>query len=195
MNTKPEVLTRFRQKLESLAPITDDDFQHLAGIMHKKRFKKKEVILKEGQVCKYYYFITRGSIRSFSQDSGKEVNIKFYFEDDIACDFISYRLEEPSHFYMVAMEDCTVYYAAKTESAPIFENTISLHMTLFRFFQDLYFREEDHSNSFKLLSPEERYKYLVENKPQYLQRITFTQLASYLGISRETLNRIRKKIN
>ena len=195
MNTTPEALNRFRKKLESLTPITDDDFQHLAGIMHKKRFKKKEVILKEGQVCKYYYFITRGSIRSFSQDSGKEVNIKFYFEDDIACDFISYRLQEPSRFYLIAMEKCTVYYAAKTESAPIFENTTSLHLTLFRFFQDLYFKEEDHSNSFKLLSPEERYKYLVENKPQYLQRITLTHLSSYMGISRETLNRIRKKIN
>ena len=195
MNTKPEVLTRFRQKLESLAPITDDDFQHLAGIMHKKRFKKKEVILKEGQVCKYYYFITRGSIRSFSQDSGKEVNIKFYFEDEIACDFVSYRLEVPSHFQMVAMEDCIVYYAAKSDSNPIFQSTMTLHLTLFRFFQDLYFKEEEHANSFKLLSPEERYQYLLENNPQYLQRIPFVHLSSYLGISRETLHRIRKKIS
>ena len=195
MNTKPEVLTRFRQKLESLAPITDDDFQHLAGIMHKKRFKKKEVILKEGQVCKYYYFILSGCIRSFSLEHGREVNIKFYFEDDLACDFVSYRLEQPSHFNMIAMEDCIVYYAAKTESNPIFQNTMALHMTLFRFFQDLYFKEEEHSNSFKLLSPEERYQYLLENNPQYLQRIPLVHLSSYLGISRETLNRIRKKIS
>lgn len=195
MNTAPEALARFRKKLESLAPISDDDFQQVADIMHEKHFSKREVLLKEGQVCKHYYFILSGCIRSFSLENGKEVNIKFYFEDDIACDFISYRLQEPSHFYMVAVEDCTLYYAAKTEATPVFENTPSLHTTLFRFFQELYFKEEEHSNSFKLLSPEERYQYLVDNKPQYLQRITFTQLSSYLGISRETLNRIRKKIN
>ena len=47
----------------------------------EKCFNKGEVILKEGQVCKYYYFITRGCIRSFSQNNGREVNVKFYFED------------------------------------------------------------------------------------------------------------------
>ena len=111
------------------------------------------------------------------------------------CDFVSYRLEEPSHFNMIAMEDCIVYSAAKTDSYPIFQSTMTLHMTLFRFFQDLYFKEEEHSNNFKLLSPEERYQFLLENNPQYLQRIPLVHLSSYLGISRETLNRIRKKIS
>ena len=119
--------------------------------------------------------------------------MKFYFEDDIACDFVSYRLQEPSRFYLIAMEKCTVYYAAKTESAPIFENTTSLHLTLFRFFQDLYLKEEEHSNGFKLLSPDERYNYLLENKPEYLKRIPLVYLASYMGISRETLTRIRNR--
>jgi len=195
MNTTPDALTRFRNKLGTLTPITDDDFQRVAAIMHEKYYNKGEVILKEGQVCKYYYFILSGCIRSFSLEHGREVNIKFYFEDDLACDFVSYRLEQPSHFNMIAMEDCIVYYAAKTESNPIFQNTMALHMTLFRFFQDLYFKEEEHSNSFKLLSPEERYQYLLENNPQYLQRIPFVHLSSYLGISRETLHRIRKKIS
>lgn len=193
MNTAPEALTRFRKKLEALAPLSDDDFQQLADIMHEKKITKGEVILKEGQVCKNYYFILSGSIRIFGLENGKEVNVKFYFEDDIACDFLSYRLQEASQFYMIAMEESTVYYAAKTEAKPLFENTLSLHTILFRFFQDLYFKEEEHSNSFKLLTPEERYQYLVDHKPQYLQRVTFTQLSSYLGISRKTLNRIRKK--
>ena len=193
MNTAPEALTRFRKKLEALAPVSDDDFQQLADIMHEKKITKGEVVLKEGQVCKNYYFILSGGIRIFGLENGKEVNVKFYFEDDIACDFLSYRLQEASQFYMVAMEESTVYYAAKTEATPLFENTLSLHTILFRFFQDLYFKEEEHSNSFKLLTPEERYQYLVDHKPQYLQRITFTQLSSYLGISRKTLNRIRKK--
>jgi hypothetical protein len=63
-------------------------------------------------------------------------------------------------------------------------------MVLFRFFQRLYLEEEEHSNSFKLLSPEERYNFLLENKPRYLRRIPLTHLASYLGISRETLTRV-----
>ena len=186
-------LSRFRKKMEAFVPIPDDDFQQLAQIMHEKHFNKGDVILKEGQVCKYFYFIVSGCIRSFGLENGRDVNVKFYFEDDIACDFISFRRQEPSQFFLVAVEDCIVYCATKTEAEPIFRNTASLHLNLFRFFQELYLKEEEHSNNLKILSPPGRYEFLLENYPQYLQRIPLVHLASYLGISRETLSRIRNK--
>ena len=139
-------LARYRKKLESLAPISDDDFRNLAGTLREKHFNRGEVLLKEGQVSREYYFIISGCIRSFGLEDGREVNVKFYFEDDTACDFASFRSEQPSHFYLVAMEDTVVFHATKTEAGPVFENGVSLHMLLFRFFQDLYLKEEEHSN-------------------------------------------------
>jgi len=195
MDTRNEALARFRKKLESFAPLSDDDFRPFSTIMHEKSFNKGEVILREGQVCKNYYFILQGCIRSFGLEDGREVNVKFYFEDDIASNFLSFRQEEPSQFYLVAMEDCNTYYSTKIEALPIFQDTQALHILLFRLFQDLFFKEEEHANSFKLLSPEERYQFLLEQKPQYLQRIPLTHLASYLAISRETLTRIRRTIS
>lgn len=190
----PGALDRFRKKLESFAPVSDDDFQHLAEMMHEKHFNKGEVLLREGQVCKEYYFIFKGCIRSFGLENGREINVKFFFEDDTACSFISFRSQEPSLFYLVAMEDSVVYYSSKAEATLVFDKSASLQTLLFRFFQQLFFNEEQHSNSFKLLSPEERYHFLLERKPQYLQRIPLVHLVSYLGISRETLTRIRKTI-
>jgi CRP-like cAMP-binding protein len=189
----PGALDRFRKKLESFAPVSDDDFQHIAAMMHEKHFNRGEVILREGQVCKEYYFIFKGCIRSFGLEDGKEKNVKFFFEDDTACSFASFRNQEPSPFYLIAMEDSVVYYSTKAEATPVFDKGASLQTLLFRFFQQLYFNEEQHSNSFKLMSPEERYNFLLEHKPEYLQRIPVMHLASYLGISRETLTRIRKK--
>jgi CRP-like cAMP-binding protein len=93
------------------------------------------------------------------------------------------------------MEDTITYCAAKKDAVPVFQNSTSWVMILFRFFQQLYLEEEAHSNTFKLLSPEERYQYVLEHKPNYLQRIPLVHLASYLGMSRETLTRIRKKIS
>lgn len=193
MNSTNEELNRFRKKMEAFVPIPDDDFQQLADIMQEKHFKKGDVILKEGQVCKYFYFIISGCIRSFGLENGRDMNVEFYFEDDIACDFISFRKQEPSQLFLVAMEDCTVYCGSKTEAEPIFKDTASLHLNLFRFFQELYIKEEEHSNNLKILSPPERYEFLLENHPQYLQRVPLVHLASYLGISRETLSRIRNK--
>ena len=181
--------------MESFAPISDADFLLIANTLHEKQFDKGEVLLKEGQVCKHYYFILSGCIRRFGLENGREINVKFYFEDDLVSDFVSFRNEKPSQFYFVALEDTDVYCAAKAEAVPIFQASSSLHFLLFRIFQDLFFKEEEHSNSFKLLSPEERYQFLMDNKPEYLQRIPLIYLASYLGISRETLTRIRKKIS
>jgi CRP-like cAMP-binding protein len=192
INNIPGALDRFRKKLESFAPIRADEFRCLAEMMHEKHFSKGEVLLREGQVCKEYYFIFQGCIRSFSLEKGREVNVGFYFEDDTACSFASFRSREPSKYWLVAMEDCVVYYSTKAEAMPVFEGA-SLQMLLFRFFQELFLNEEEQSNSFKLLSPEERYHFLLEHKPQYLQRIPLMHLASYLGTSRKTLARIRKK--
>jgi len=179
--------------MESFAPISDADFQHIPDVMHEKCFHKGEVLLREGQVCNKFYFILDGCIRSFGLENGKEMNVKFYFKDDIACDFKSFRSEKPSPFYLIAMEDVTVYYGNKVEVTPLFQGGSSWHMVLFRLFQRLYLEEEEHSNSFKLLTPEERYHFLLENRPEYLKRIPLVHLASYLGISRETLTRIRQR--
>jgi CRP-like cAMP-binding protein len=184
-------LERFRKTLESFTSFSDDDFLLLADMMHEKHFDKGEVLLREGQVCKEFYYILSGCLRSFSLEEGREVNVKFFFEDEFACDFESMREEEPSKFYLVAMEEVTVFYATKTEAVPVMAH---FYTFLFRFFQEQYFKESEHSNSFKLLSPEERYRYLLAHRPNYLQRIPLVHLATYLGMSRETITRIRKKI-
>jgi CRP-like cAMP-binding protein len=194
-NNTQEALERFRKKMESYAPMTDNDFAQLTETLNEKKFDKGEVILREGQVCRQYYFIIRGCIRSFGLENGREINVQFYFEDDLVCDFPSFRYETPSKFYFIAMEDSSVYYANKAEAVDAFGSSTTLQFLLFRLFQTLYFEEETHSNTFKLLSPEERYQFLLEHKTHYIQRIPLILLASYLGISRETLTRIRKKMS
>jgi len=189
-----DALSQNRNKLKSYCPIADDDFERVAKTIHEKHFNKGEVLLREGEVCRAHYFIFRGCIRSFGLEEGREVNVKFFFENDIACDFKSYRFEKPSQFFLVAMEDTDVLYGFKTETVPVLQDDPDLHMLLFRLFQDLFLKEEEHSNSFKLLSPEEHYQYLLKNKPEYLRRIPLIYLASYMGISRETLTRVRREI-
>ena len=193
-NNITEALAQYRKKLESYCPISDEDFERLAKSMREKHFNKGEVLLREGEVCRAHYFIFRGCIRSFGLEEGREVNVKFYFENDIACDFKSFRFEKPSQFFFVAMEETDVLYGIKAETVPVFQGAADLQMLLFRLFQDLFLKEEEHSNSFKLLSPEEHYQYLLKNKPEYLRRIPLIYLASYMGISRETLTRVRREI-
>jgi len=192
---KIDALTMYREKMESFAPMSDEEFEQLSEKLREKHFTKGEVLLKEGQVCKEFFFIISGCIRSFSLENGREVNVKFFFETDTACDFASFRSEQPSTYYLIVMENTVAYCGIKSEVVPVFAKEAGLHMVLFRFFQDLYFREEVEANSFKLLSSEERYNFLLEHNPKYLKRIPLVHLASYLGMSRETLTRIRQRIS
>jgi len=180
--------------MDAFGKISEKDFHRFANVIEIKQFEKGQVILKKGQVCMHAYFILSGCMRKFEPEKDKEVSLGFYFENDIASDFFSMRYEVPSKFSIETMEDCRVCCIAKADSASIIQDSKSLNEIMFRFFQDLYFKEEEHCNCFKLMSLEERYQFLLKQKPQYFQRIPLIYLASYLGMSRETLTRIRKKM-
>ena len=113
----------------------------------------------------------------------------------MAADFISLRHQIPSNFFMVALEETAVLYAYKPDYKPILIFSKSMTTLTAEFFAQKFFNEIEHSNTFKLMSPEERYNNLLTKRPKYIQRIPLTYLASYLGMSRKTLSRIRSNTN
>jgi CRP-like cAMP-binding protein len=92
------------------------------------------------------------------------------------------------------MSPGTTLQASRTDYLPLLESNTEFLQAAYRFFQELFFQEEERTNMLRKLTTEERYMYVLENQPHLLQRISLTQLASWLGISRESLSRIRNKI-
>ena len=180
-----------KKNLNNLYPLPDSDFERLANVFHYKKFNKGEVVLQEGKVCRHLWFIVSGCFRIFSVENGVDMNVRFFFEHTVASEFISLRHEIPSHFYIVALEETEVLYSYKPDYKPILSFSKSLLSMTAEFFAFHLFDEIEHSNTFKLMSPEERYNRLLKISPKYIQRIPVTYLASYLGMSRKTLTRIR----
>lgn len=189
-----DALLLFRKTVDDLLPIPDDDFEKLANILKYKKYTKGQVVLQEAKVCRYFWFICKGSFRIYSVENGVQINVNFFFEKNIASDFISLRHGIPSNFFIEAMEDSEVLAACKPDFTPVLNFSNSLIQLSANFFKESYFKELEHSNSFKLLNSEDRYKFLQDTHPKYLQRIPLTYLASYLGMSRKTLSRIRSNI-
>ena len=186
-----EQLAVFRKAINSLQAIPDEDFNLLAGVLHYKKYSKGEVLSKEGQVSKNFWFVLKGCLRIYSVDDNHEVNVSFFFENTLAGDFISLRHQIPSEFFIEAMEETETLVSYRQDYFPVLNFSTSLIQLTGLFFLQKYFGELQHSNSFKLMNPEERYNYLLKNHPKYIQRIPITHLASYLGVSRKTLTRIR----
>ncbi|MBG9377598.1 Crp/Fnr family transcriptional regulator [Panacibacter sp. DH6] len=187
-----EQLHTLRKVMDKIEPVNDDDFNLLIPFIKREKFKRGQVIVHEGTINRYVYFIIKGCVRSHGIEEGREVNLKFYFEENVFADFNSLKNETASAFSFVALESVEVLCISKTDVLPLVLHSDGMTLFSFRFFEQLFIEEELHSNSFKLLTPEQRYHYLEENEPHYLQRIPLTYLASYLGTSRETLNRIRR---
>jgi CRP-like cAMP-binding protein len=190
-----EALKVFKKAIDNISPIPEGDFEQFAHVMHYRKYKKGDVLLREGKICRHFWFILQGCLRIYSLETGMEVNIRFFTEQNIATDFISLRHSIPTHFYIVALEDTEVLYSYKPDYKPLLSLSKPLINLTAEFFAHNLFDEIEHSNSFKLMSPEERYINLMITRPKYFQRIPLTYLASYLGMSRKTLSRIRSNAN
>ena len=129
-NTLQPALNIFRKSLEeNYCSLPDNDFERLANVMHYKKYNKGEVVLQEGKVCRYFWFILKGCFRIFSIENGVDVNVRFFLEHSIASDFISLRHNTPSNFYIVALEDTEVLYSYKPDYKPVFNFSKSLVIT------------------------------------------------------------------
>ncbi|MBS1600647.1 MAG: Crp/Fnr family transcriptional regulator [Bacteroidetes bacterium] len=153
---------------------------------------KGSLLLKERQTCRSIYFIERGQLRTYYNKNGKDININFYFENNFATNLKSLIEESPSAFYIEAMEHTRLWKFDKEQLLRLYGQSKEIESFGRRLLEKLLVKQEEHSNIFKLYSPKERYHYIAKHYPHLLQRVSLSQLSSYLGISRETISRIRR---
>lgn len=179
--------------LRSLAPLSDESWQLLQPALKQKRFSKNECLLKEGEICQSLFFIENGYCRSYYLADGLEKNTGFFFENDIVTNINSFGSGQPSEYFIVAGESLEVIVLDKQrlleagKKAPEIETAGRCCIRLFAA------RQEAFASLFQLYTAKERLACLEERYPFMIQRVPLTQLASFLGVARETLSRIRSR--
>lgn len=179
-------------KINSLFFLPATSLDLLLGEAKPLYVPRGSILLKEGQVCRSIYFIERGQLRTYYNKNGKEININFYFENNFATNLKSFVEENPSAFYIEAMEHTRLWKFDKEQLTRLYGQSKEIESFGRKLLEKLLVKQEEHSNIFKLYSPKERYHYVAKYYPHLLQRVSLSQLSSYLGISRETISRIRR---
>ena len=179
--------------IRSLTSFSDTSWELLQPVLRKKVFKKNELLLKQGQVCNSLFYIDEGYCKSYYEIEGDVKNTGFFFENEIATNIDSFGNGKESVFNIVACEPLTVIIFDKEKLFQIIKQNNEIE-TLGRNCIRLFaIKQEEFSTLFKLYSAQQRLEYLEANHPKVLQRVSLSQLASFLGVARETLSRIRKR--
>jgi CRP-like cAMP-binding protein len=185
--------TLLHKKIASLAEISISSLERLFEIAEQRQLLKGEIFLRKGQVCKKIVFVEKGYLRTFVDKEGIDINTGFTFENNFATNLKSLRTSAPSDTTLQAGEPTKIYEFDKDKLLDLYKVSPEIESFGRRLLEQLLIEQDEHANLFKIYTPTERYHYLQQNHPEILQRVSLTHLASYLGIARETLSRVRKR--
>jgi CRP-like cAMP-binding protein len=154
---------------------------------------RNEMLLTQGNVCRHLYFLDKGAIRGFYNLDGKEITHWFGFEKDFVTSFHSFITGEPAVENLQLMEGCTLWAISKETLTGLFNAHHDIERLVRIAYEKYYIRLEERYVNAQFKSAKERYEELVEQSPHILERVPLGFIASYLGISQETLSRIRSR--
>lgn len=179
--------------IRSLTSFSDKSWELLQSALESRTYRKNELLLQEAEVCTTLFYIVQGYCRSYYEIDGTVKNTAFYFENEIATNLSSFSTGLPSEYHMIACEQLEVVVFHKEILFDLAKECIeieSLGRSCIRLFAQ---KQEELSTIFQLYSAKERLEYVEAKRPEITQRVPLTQIASFLGVTRETLSRIRKK--
>ena len=180
-------------KTSELVTLLDQNFDLLLSAAKQKEYNKGECLLNEGQQCDYLYFVESGYLRSYYSRDVKDITIDFTFEGNFTCNIKSLKLGQPSQYNIVAGEKSMVTLFNKNDLLDLYSRSPDIELLCRKILGNLLIESKEHVDFYQLNTPLQRYDFLMENKPEMIKKLSVTQLASYIGVARETLSRIRKQ--
>lgn len=186
-------LTLLKAKLEDFGQLPEESWQMLRDSLQANTFRAGDFLLSEGQVCQSIFFINQGYCRRFHRTEGDEISTQFYFEQEFATNTKSLVAGTPSEYFIQASQEVEAIIFDKATLLGLYQRSVAIESVGRKLLEQLLIQQEEHAHIFKLFNPKERYEYLLKHHPAIIQRVPLRHIASYLGIARETLSRIRSR--
>jgi CRP-like cAMP-binding protein len=174
--------------------LTEEEEGLIVTTFQPKKIRKKQYFLQEGEVCKYAGFIVKGSMRQYSVDNnGVEHMLHLFIENYWATDRESSIMLTPSRYNIDAWENTDLLVISRIGMLELMEKIPALVKMIQKLDERNAIASHRRLNSSISNNAEDKYREFAENHPQFIQRFPQHIIASYLGITKETLSRIRKQ--
>lgn len=182
----------FASYLKDNSNLTDEELEQVRAVVSHRRLRKRQYLLQEGNVCHFNCFVTKGCLRNYRvSEDGNEHILRFAVENWWLSDNESYNNGTASKNNIDALEDSEVLLIEKQD----FDKLLNEIPHFKDFIFNLKARSFDASQN-RIMSnisdtTEEKYSNFIKNYPNIFNRVPLHMIASYLGVSRETLSRVR----
>jgi CRP-like cAMP-binding protein len=174
--------------------LNPEEVEDIAQAIRVEQFKKGSLLLKEGEVAKDCYLVLKGCVRQYYVVDGNEKTTSFFVEGQGFSSFKSASKGIPSDHFLECIEDTTLAVLSVKKELELYQKYPNFESLSRSGMEEQLGDYQEMLAKFVTLKPEDRYLELLEKRPDLINRVPQYLLASYLGISPETLSRIRKRI-
>lgn len=185
----------FKQQIRTITPFSDDECSLFVPFLRPKLISKGEYLIEAGQCANNIAFVQKGVLRMFymSQD-GKEINNHFFLENDYATSYLDFLKGKTSSYFIQAIEDSELLTFDAQALNVAYEQSKNWERFGRIIAEMAFISAATRTDSFLFQPATERYLTMLRALPHFIKRIPLYHLASYLGIERESLSRIRKEV-
>ncbi|MEY2830101.1 MAG: hypothetical protein RIQ33_1959 [Bacteroidota bacterium] len=188
-------VNNIKQVMDTILPLNNECWDDFISFFTIRNVKKGEIILDYNEVCKHVYFVNSGLMRCYYFTAeGREITGDFFAENKFLTDYFSFSTQQKSICVLQALEDCELISIPRPAVYLMYDKYHAGERFGRLIAEQSFIELMDSILTEKTMSPEQRYKKLIEQRPELLERVSLNMIASYLRITPEHLSRIRKKI-
>ncbi|RXJ51199.1 Crp/Fnr family transcriptional regulator [Gelidibacter gilvus] len=179
--------------LTTIVTFTDDELKDIVSHFKKETLLKNQTLVRQGEVCKTLYFIEKGMGRSYYlNENGKEITQWFFGIGKFMSSVDSFFQQTPSLYYLEVLEDATLYSISKEDMDQLFAKYHKMEKMGRLVTIEMLTKMVNKLNAIQFQTAKERYDYMLTEFPDIAYQVPLGHIASYLGMTQETLSRIRK---
>jgi len=188
------MISALKEVLAYISPFDDAELDRIAALFHSLQCRRNEQILREGETCTAFYFVQKGSIRTYFIDKKGNERTRYIMLDNwIGTALTSFISQQPSLECIEAMEDSELLFISHKDFFELNEQLSNWKRFYQRILEMAYAFQNKKIESLVTLSAKERYQQVLEENPALIQRVSNKVLASYLDINPETLSRLKSR--
>lgn len=180
--------------LSNYQPLSENAKAVLLNSFQKSYVAKNDFLLREGNICRHLYFVEQGALRGFYYLDGKEITYWFGFENDFVTSFHSYTTGTAAVENIQLIEGSIIWSIDKTTLTNLLNEYHEIERLVRIIYEKYYLKLEERFVNAQFKTARELYENLLHNNPHIIERVPLGYIASYLGISQETLSRIRSQL-